>query len=303
MKNILAVTACLKRCSVALLYDGMIFEKNLDIDSSANLASVAEKLILENNVDLRKIDGIITASGPGSFTGIRVSHSFAKGVAFSLGIPAVSVDYFAVLAAQALMASPPADVYADSNCNAEAKSTGVKRQLHNEIFFARDSCRRARKNADTRVVAQDRSVLIVHEDSSSGSDEANCEKDPLCSSLENGASITLARLLLIESEKNQLYFRHYNNGKYNEGVASYEDIKSYIRNNNIDVIIGNAEKGLEEYREKMIYIDDFRNAKYLLPFSELLTEESKIVPLYINARSECLLFNPHVQVQEYMRRN
>ncbi|GHU17946.1 hypothetical protein FACS189472_05560 [Alphaproteobacteria bacterium] len=50
------------------------------------------------------------------------------------------------------------------------------RPLHNEIFFAR-----ARKNA-----AQDRSVLDVHEDPSSGSDEANCEKDPLCSGLDTG---------------------------------------------------------------------------------------------------------------------
>ncbi|GHU10598.1 cysteine--tRNA ligase [Alphaproteobacteria bacterium] len=45
-----------------------------------------------------------------------------------------------------------------------------ERLPHNEIFFAR-----ARKNA-----AQDRSVLLVHEDPSSGSDDANCEKDPLC---------------------------------------------------------------------------------------------------------------------------
>ncbi|GHU11853.1 hypothetical protein FACS189449_04210 [Alphaproteobacteria bacterium] len=49
------------------------------------------------------------------------------------------------------------------------------RLLHNEIFFAR-----ARKNA-----AQDRSVLGVHEDLSSGSDEANCKKEPLCSSLKD----------------------------------------------------------------------------------------------------------------------
>ncbi|GHT97796.1 hypothetical protein FACS1894126_2510 [Alphaproteobacteria bacterium] len=47
------------------------------------------------------------------------------------------------------------------------------RPLHNEPFFAR-----ARKNA-----AQDRSVLPVHEDLSSGSDKANCEKEPLCSGL------------------------------------------------------------------------------------------------------------------------
>ncbi|GHT95981.1 hypothetical protein FACS1894122_13960 [Alphaproteobacteria bacterium] len=60
-----------------------------------------------------------------------------------------------------------------------------KRLLHNELFFAR-----ARKNADTCVVAQDRSVLGVHEDSlemdiaCAASTEANCEKEPLCSGLD-----------------------------------------------------------------------------------------------------------------------
>ncbi|GHU16989.1 glutamine--fructose-6-phosphate aminotransferase [isomerizing] [Alphaproteobacteria bacterium] len=64
-----------------------------------------------------------------------------------------------------------------------------ERQLHNEIFFAR-----ARKNA-----AQDRSVLDVHEDPSSGSDEANCEKNPLCSCLdENVLPLVLDGLTCLE---------------------------------------------------------------------------------------------------------
>ncbi|GHU11577.1 hypothetical protein FACS189449_03320 [Alphaproteobacteria bacterium] len=233
MKNILAVTACLKRCSIAILYEGVIFEQNLDTDSSANLVSVADALVHENNVDLRKIDGVITASGPGSFTGIRVSHSFVKGVAFSLGIPAISVDYFAVV---------------DSMYNQRCHCAGFLRH-----------------SGPTTCV-------------SLNGEGWRCRRD-----ITNGATVTL---VLIESDKNHLYFRHYNNGKYNEGVASYENIKSYIRNNNIDVIIGNAGEELGEYHEKMIYIDDFRNAKYLLSFSELLTPESKIAPLYISARSE-----------------
>jgi ribosomal protein S18 acetylase RimI-like enzyme len=55
-----------------------------------------------------------------------------------------------------------------------------KRPLHNDVFSAR-----ARMNVDTCVVAQDRSVLDVHENPSSVSDEVNCEKDALCSGLDN----------------------------------------------------------------------------------------------------------------------
>ncbi|GHT97513.1 hypothetical protein FACS1894126_1700 [Alphaproteobacteria bacterium] len=74
-------------------------------------------------------------------------------------------------------ASLPSERYASAIFNID------QRLLHNELFFAR-----ARKNA-----AQDRSVLLVHEDPSSGSDEANCEKEPLCSSLAHGDLENLAR--------------------------------------------------------------------------------------------------------------
>ncbi|GHT99071.1 hypothetical protein FACS1894126_5080 [Alphaproteobacteria bacterium] len=99
----------------------------------------------------------------------------------------------AVRARLAFTASPPFEKCARCACNAENDSAEVNasgattqiedsmRLLHNELFFAR-----ARKNVDTCIVAQDRSALDVHEDPSSGSDEANCEKEPLCSSLSIG---------------------------------------------------------------------------------------------------------------------
>ncbi|MDR2794581.1 MAG: tRNA (adenosine(37)-N6)-threonylcarbamoyltransferase complex dimerization subunit type 1 TsaB, partial [Holosporaceae bacterium] len=94
---LLAVTACLKRCSAAIVRDGIIGEKNLNADASSNFVGIVSDLLRENNIDVKKINGIITASGPGSFTGIRIAQSFTKGMAFSLKIPAVSVDYFDVI--------------------------------------------------------------------------------------------------------------------------------------------------------------------------------------------------------------
>ncbi|MDR2158326.1 MAG: tRNA (adenosine(37)-N6)-threonylcarbamoyltransferase complex dimerization subunit type 1 TsaB [Holosporaceae bacterium] len=94
MKNILAVTACLKRCSIAISYEDGLYECNENSDASSNLVWLADNLIKSNNVNLKKIDGIITAAGPGSFTGIRVAQSFAKGLALSLKLPSVSVNYF-----------------------------------------------------------------------------------------------------------------------------------------------------------------------------------------------------------------
>lgn len=98
MKNILAMAACLKRCSVAVLYEDKMYEINEDIDAAANLVSLISKIIKMYDIDLKKIDGVITSSGPGSFTGIRTAQSVAKGISLSLKIPSASLDYFDVMA-------------------------------------------------------------------------------------------------------------------------------------------------------------------------------------------------------------
>lgn len=97
MKNTLAVTACLKRCSVAISYENKIYEINQNVDAASNLVSLANELCEANKIDLHKLDGVVTASGPGSFTGIRVAQSFAKGIAIACGLPSLSVSYFDVI--------------------------------------------------------------------------------------------------------------------------------------------------------------------------------------------------------------
>lgn len=51
-----------------------------------------EYLLRQAKLDLRSVNGIIVARGPGSFNGLRVGLSTAKGLAFSLGIPVVAVN-------------------------------------------------------------------------------------------------------------------------------------------------------------------------------------------------------------------
>jgi tRNA threonylcarbamoyl adenosine modification protein YeaZ len=95
--NIIAVTACLKRCSIAIRYDGDIFEINQNVDAAQNLVFLAPELAKKQNINLRNINKIITTSGPGSFTGIRVAQSFTKGMALALKIPSASISYFDII--------------------------------------------------------------------------------------------------------------------------------------------------------------------------------------------------------------
>jgi tRNA threonylcarbamoyl adenosine modification protein YeaZ len=95
--GILAVTACLKRCSAALKFSNRVFVSNEEIDAAENLVWLVGDLAKSNGIDIKNICKIITASGPGSFTGIRVAQSFAKATALVLKIPAASISYFDVI--------------------------------------------------------------------------------------------------------------------------------------------------------------------------------------------------------------
>lgn len=97
MSNVLAVTADLKRCSIAVKFEEQLFEINENVNAPTYLVKLAQDLCLRNKIDLQKIDRIITASGPGSFTGIRTAQSFVRGLSLALNIPAVSVSYFQII--------------------------------------------------------------------------------------------------------------------------------------------------------------------------------------------------------------
>ena len=64
--------------------------RNHTVELLPNLAS----LLRQMGVELGAIQGIIVARGPGSFNGLRVGMSTAKGLAFSLSIPLLGVNTF-----------------------------------------------------------------------------------------------------------------------------------------------------------------------------------------------------------------
>ncbi len=57
-------------------------------------------LITQAKLNLQSVDCVIVARGPGSFNGLRVGISTAKGLAFSLGIPIIGISTLEVAAYQ-----------------------------------------------------------------------------------------------------------------------------------------------------------------------------------------------------------
>jgi len=81
-------------CSVALHKDGALLSNQVhqvEKSHSSLLPGIVLDICKEANVELKEADGIAVSEGPGSYTGLRIGISTAKGFAYSLRIPIISV--------------------------------------------------------------------------------------------------------------------------------------------------------------------------------------------------------------------
>ena len=93
--NILAIETATPVCGIALFRQGELVEireKTLYREHAEKLPLFFEDLREATNLKLGKLDGIAVSIGPGSFTGLRIGLSYAKGLAFSADIPLVPVS-------------------------------------------------------------------------------------------------------------------------------------------------------------------------------------------------------------------
>jgi tRNA threonylcarbamoyladenosine biosynthesis protein TsaB len=98
--NLLALETSTDPGSVALWHDGRLIARDCapGLSNSETLLPLAALVLQEAGLDFSDLDAIAFASGPGSFTGLRVACGVAQGLAFAHDLPLVAVGTLEAMA-------------------------------------------------------------------------------------------------------------------------------------------------------------------------------------------------------------
>ena len=102
MAKILNIETSTVTCSIGLSIDGNIvaIEESHERNSHAqNVTIFSEKVVKDAGLDFNELDAISVSKGPGSYTGLRIGVSTAKGFCYSLDKPLIAINTLQALAA------------------------------------------------------------------------------------------------------------------------------------------------------------------------------------------------------------
>jgi tRNA threonylcarbamoyladenosine biosynthesis protein TsaB len=96
MPYILHIDTTTKLCSVALAKDGILLcvkeEYDEQYSHAEKLNLFIEEALKEAQIALKDLSAVAVSKGPGSYTGLRIGVSTAKGLCYGLNIPLISTE-------------------------------------------------------------------------------------------------------------------------------------------------------------------------------------------------------------------
>jgi len=104
MAYILNLETATKNCSVSIAKDGVTLSyreiAEQGYSHAERLHVFIEEVLQESNLSYSDLSAVAVSKGPGSYTGLRIGVSAAKGLCYALSIPLIAIDTLAILAHQ-----------------------------------------------------------------------------------------------------------------------------------------------------------------------------------------------------------
>ena len=102
MALILGIETATRNCSVALFKDGIVIAEKEHISDdyihAEQLTLFIQQVIESANVTLKNVEAVALSKGPGSYTGLRIGTSSAKGLCYALDIPLIGISTLKAMA-------------------------------------------------------------------------------------------------------------------------------------------------------------------------------------------------------------
>ncbi len=101
MSAILNIETATEVCSVALGVDGNLIdikETERDKSHASVLTLYIEEILHKNHINKKNLDAIAVSKGPGSYTGLRIGVSTAKGLVYGFNTPLIGINTLETLA-------------------------------------------------------------------------------------------------------------------------------------------------------------------------------------------------------------
>lgn len=106
MANLLCIETSSRVCSVGIVDEGKLLsiqeDHSTNYSHSAVLTVFIEKVLKESGLTAKDLEGVAVSQGPGSYTGLRIGVSVAKGVCYALDIPLMAIDTLQAMASLCL---------------------------------------------------------------------------------------------------------------------------------------------------------------------------------------------------------
>src|SRR5512135_860753 len=103
MALILNIETATPLCSVAVASDGKDIVRRETLEEKSHASSLTvfiSELLQDKKIRIADLDAVAVGMGPGSYTGLRIGISTAKGLCYGSGIPLIAISTLAVMLQQ-----------------------------------------------------------------------------------------------------------------------------------------------------------------------------------------------------------
>jgi len=155
MPTLLHIETATRICSVALSRDGQLLamkessEKNIH---SSVITPFIEELLKETGISFPGLDAVSVSMGPGSYTGLRIGVSTAKGICFAQDKPLIAIGTLEALAWGALEMIPGAKDIPEDDILVCPMIDARRMEVYNALY---DNRLRVIKEVQAEVITAD----------------------------------------------------------------------------------------------------------------------------------------------------